>query len=140
MAASFRQSDHATGRYKTSSLGLIKAFYQSRFITNRRSDKGLYGVGGLTLDWLVMDTAERNRRIYEEWLQGAPKAVLARRYGLSPIRVWQIIMRCTRQDLPANMDLQTKRFSQAVSAAAQAVGISDKKAHEFLRVLLSNLK
>jgi hypothetical protein len=97
-------------------------------------------VDGRTLDWLVMDTAERNRQIYEEWLQGTPKAVLARRYGLSPVRVWQIIMRRTRQDLPANMDLQTKHFSQAVSAAAQAVGISDKKAYEFLRVLLSNLK
>jgi hypothetical protein len=123
-----------------SSRSLIKAFYQSWSIPNRCSGKGLCGVGGSTLDWLVMDTAERNRQIYEEWLQGTPKAVLARRYGLSPVRVWQIIMRRIRQDLPANMDLQTKRFSQAVSSAAQAVGISDKKAYEFLRVLLSNLK
>ncbi len=88
----------------------------------------------------LVPVEERNARIYREYLEGARISALAKRYGISPARVYQIVQKKMRRDIPANFDVKSQEFRKLVRRCAWEADVPFWDAYRFLRIFLREVK
>ncbi len=78
---------------------------------------------------------DRNQQIYRLWLRGVSQSEIARRFGITPGRVRQILARIQGRELKG-LDVDEREFTQKVRRAAWRAQVPARVAYRLVRELL----
>lgn len=78
---------------------------------------------------------DRNQEMYQLFLRGVSQSEIARRYGITPGRVRQILARMQGRELKG-LDVDEREFVQKVRRAAWRAQVPTRVAYRVVRELL----